>query len=458
MKSVGSPSFLLFCASVFVLSDTSSDSPRPRILHGTKGMPLTLPVMTRFPLHGVDIQGSWSKTKPDHSHLVSFENGGVIKKRLLRNRISLNLSDASLLIHRLDESSEGEYKLELNIELSEHNREQLMHKVETVYVTVDVPVSTPTIEKRAAYELIEDRDNVTWTCSVTSGTKVQYQWLKDNLPIRPDERHIFSPTNNTLVVQPVRKEDIGRYTCLVRNYISQRQSPSADLNIYYGPYNLAIKSHQGLKTGEVFMVDPSEVVLFDCFADSNPPNSCVWISKNGNRTEVVMTGLQLEVNPHELAQAKEFVVRAFNNVTQKEDEAQFLVVASPGSAGKQKLTHKETFLSPLAAITLCCPLIIIVCGLLLFKRTCHAKRVIITMKDTLSKRPITEQKRPHRSGHEDATEDFGIYEFVAIPGRLDSTQASCRSLAHPESTQDLHTTIYDVIRRIPETPTLSLLK
>lgn len=25
-------------------------------------------------------------------------------------------------------------------------------------------------------------------------------------------------------------------------------------------------------------------------------------------------------------------------------------------------------------------------------------------------------------GHEDATEDFGIYEFVAIPGRLDSTQ------------------------------------
>ncbi|XP_062386028.1 HEPACAM family member 2 [Sardina pilchardus] len=457
MKSVRSPAFLLICASVFVLSDTSSESPRPRVIHGTKGKPLTLPVLTRFPLHGIDIQGSWSKTKPDHSHLVSFKNGGVIKNRLWRNRISLSLSDASLIIHRLDESSEGEYKLELNIELSEHNPEQLMHKVETVYVTVDVPVSTPTIEKRPAYELIEDRDNVTWTCSVTSGTKVQYQWLKDNLPVRPDERHVFSPTNDTLLVQPVRKEDIGRYTCLVRNHISKSQSQSMDLNIYYGPYNLAIKSHQGLKTGEVFMVDPSELVLFDCFADSNPPNSCVWISKTGNRTEVVMTGLRFEVNPHELAHAKEFVVRAFNNVTQKEDEAQFFVMAGTGS-GKQKITQNETFLSPLAAIVLCCPVIIIACGLLLFKRTCHPRRVIITMKDTLSKRPITEQKRPHRSGHEDATEDFGIYEFVAIPGRLDSTQASCRSLAHPESTQDLHTTIYDVIRRIPETPTLSLLK
>lgn len=99
-----------------------------------------------------------------------------------------------------------------------------------------------------------------------------------------------------------------------------------------GPYNLAIRSHQGLQTGEVFMVDPGELVLFDCSADSNPPNSCVWISKNGNRTEVVMTGPRFEVNPHELAQAKKFVVRAFNNITQKEDVAQFtLVVASVGS-------------------------------------------------------------------------------------------------------------------------------
>lgn len=75
------------------------------------------------------------------------------------------------------------------------------------------------------------------------------------------------------------------------------------------------------------------------------------------------------------------------------------------------------------------------------------------------KRPLTEQKRPHRSGHEDATEDFGIYEFVSLPGKMESTLASSRSLARLESVQDLHTTIYDVIRHIPNgTPTQSLLK
>lgn len=97
------------------------------------------------------------------------------------------------------------------------------------------------------------------------------------------------------------------------------------------------------------------------------------------------------------------------------------------------------------------------------------------------------------TGHEDATEDFGIYEFVSIPGKMESAQverrpclctqpdlhalllkllaqscvwifpclppqASCRSLARLESAQDMHTTIYDVIRHVPEMPCHSLLK
>lgn len=93
------------------------------------------------------------------------------------------------------------------------------------------------------------------------------------------------------------------------------------------------------------------------------------------------------------------------------------------------------------------------------------------------------------TGHEDATEDFGIYEFVSIPGKMESAQvervprcaptgfacisaeelslnfpvclplqASCRSLARLESAQDTHTTIYDVIRHVPEMPCHSLLK
>lgn len=101
---------------------------------------------------------------------------------------------------------------------------------------------------------------------------------------------------------------------------------------------------------------------------------------------------------------------------------------------------------------------------------------------------LAEFKLSPSTGHEDATEDFGIYEFVSIPGKMESTQvltgfacfsaeadsaelrfelfcvspphpqASCRSLARLESAQDVHTTIYDVIRHVPEMPCHSLLK
>lgn len=101
-----------------------------------------------------------------------------------------------------------------------------------------------------------------------------------------------------------------------------------------GPYNLEVNSGQGLRTGEVFTINPGELVFFECQADSNPPNSYVWISKNHNVTQIITEGPLLEVRSYKLAQTEEYMCRAFNNVTKKQDEAQFtLVVASFGRGG-----------------------------------------------------------------------------------------------------------------------------
>lgn len=48
-----------------------------------------------------------------------------------------------------------------------------------------------------------------------------------------------------------------------------------------------------------------------------------------------------------------------------------------------------------------------------------------------------------------------VYSFS--PPCATVLQASCRSLARLESVQDMHTTIYDVIRHDPEVPSHSLL-
>lgn len=101
-----------------------------------------------------------------------------------------------------------------------------------------------------------------------------------------------------------------------------------------GPYNLEVNCEQGLRTGEVFTVNQGEMVFFDCLADSYPPNTCVWISSRNNGTEVLMTGPRFEVASHTLGHATNFLCRAFNNITNKQDETHFtLVVANLGNYG-----------------------------------------------------------------------------------------------------------------------------
>ncbi|XP_059206141.1 HEPACAM family member 2 [Centropristis striata] len=449
---------LYVCSVLFILTEVRSEFIHiPSLVHhGIEGKSVLLSVETRFPLDEVEIQGTWSHTEPSGTRttLVTFTKETTITDMMYRNHLLFREPNVSLLIRKLNQNDEGEYHLSLNIEF--HNKTGLVIKEErTVHVTVDVPVSTPVIEKSPSNAVVEDKANVTWTCSVERGTRVVFQWQRDNVPLGPSDRYHFSQDNSTLFISPVRKEDKGTYHCLASNTVSQgRHSRAVELNVYYGPYNLEVNSGQGLRTGEVFTINPGELVFFECQADSNPPNSYVWISKSRNATQVITEGPRLEVRSYRLAQAEEYLCRAFNNVTQKQDEAQFtLVVASLGT-GKNKQTQEGGSVSPLVAITVC-SLFVIGCMLLFFlRRTCHPKRVLMSIYN----RPLSEQKRPHRSGHEDATEDFGIYEFVSIPGKMESAQASCRSLARLESVQDMHTTIYDVIRHVPETPSHSLLK
>ncbi|XP_043994258.1 HEPACAM family member 2 [Gambusia affinis] len=449
---------LCVCSVLFVLTDVGCEliHIRSSVHHGTKGKDLLLSVDARFPLEEAEIQGTWSHTKAsgDSTTLVTFTEDSKIIDMMYRKRLDLREPNASLSIRNLKEDDEGYYKLSLNIEFR-NEKGKVKKEERTIHVTVDEPVSRPVIEKKPSHTVIEDKANVTWTCSVEKGARVVFRWLRDNVSLTPSERYHFTQDRSTLLISPVRKEDKGTYRCAVSNPVSQIiESRGVELNVYYGPYNLEVNSVQGLRTGKVFTINPGELVYFKCQADSNPPNSYVWISKSPNATKILTTGPQLQVKSDELAQTEDYLCRAINNVTKKQDEAQFTLVVASLRTAKEKYTHDGRSTSLLAAIAVCSSFIIGFMLLFLFRRACHPKRVLMNIYN----RPFSEQKRPHRSGHEDAAEDFGIYEFVSIPGKMDSTQASCKSLARLESIQDMHTTIYDVIRHVPESPSASLLK
>ncbi|XP_060798740.1 HEPACAM family member 2 isoform X2 [Neoarius graeffei] len=411
MGSVAAVMNLLLCAMPIISGANRELISVPSVVHGIKGKPLSIAVETKFDEEGVQFQGTWFQLSPKSNHLVTFDKNRAIHNMLLKETVvRITPPIVSLNFTSLEDADEGDYQLTINIIHTRHNKSETVTK--NVRITVNVPLSIPVVEKSSKGPLVEDQDNITLTCTVEKGTKPKFEWFRNNNPVNPSKRHMFLHNNSTLSISPVKKEDIGMYSCVVKNPISNFRSKVMDLSIYYGPYNLEVYCEQGLRTGKVFTVHQGEMVFFDCLADSNPPNTCVWISRRDNGTEVLMTGPRFEVASLKLGHATEFLCRAFNNVTNKQDETHFtLLVANLGK---------------------------------------------VFMK--IYSRPVPEEKGLHRSGHEDATEDFGIYEFVSVPGKMESREASCRSLTRLDSARDLHTTIYDVIKHVPETPTLSLLK
>ncbi|CAJ1083922.1 HEPACAM family member 2 [Xyrichtys novacula] len=367
-------SVLLF----FFLTEVSSEYIHiPTLVHhGIEGKSLLLSVETHFSMDEVEIQGTWSHTRPSGTRatLVTFTKESSITDMMYRNHLLFREPNVSLLIRKLNPDDEGDYTLDLNIEF--HNKTGLVIKEKrTVHVSVDVPVSSPVIEKSPSSAVIEDKANVTLSCSVERGTRVVFQWLRDNIALGPNDRYHFSQDNSTLFISPVRKQDKGMYRCVASNPVSpDRHSRGVELNVYYGPYNLEVDSVQSLRIGEVFTINPGELVFFECRADSNPPNSYVWISTSRNSTQVITEGPRLEVRFYRLAQAEEYLCRAFNNVTQKQDEARITLVVASFGPGKEKHIQDSGSVSPLAAITVC-SLFVIGCMLLFFlRRTCHPKR------------------------------------------------------------------------------------
>lgn len=110
-----------------------------------------------------------------------------------------------------------------------------------------------------------------------------------------------------------------------------------------GPYGLQVNSDKGLKVGEVFTVDLGEAILFDCSADSYPPNTYSWIGMTDNTTYFIKHGPRLEVAPEKVAQmTADYACCAYNNVTGRQDETHFtVIITSMGKCDRKGNIPKE---------------------------------------------------------------------------------------------------------------------
>ncbi|XP_053568950.1 HEPACAM family member 2 [Bombina bombina] len=419
-------------------------------IHGIEGQLLVLPVHYNFNSSASGIQIIWlfEKYQTPAIYLLSSVNQSVVPDLEFQHKFTLNPPNASLVINSLHMKDEGNYNVKVNIHGS-----PTVSANQNIHVTVNVPVSKPIVLNEPLHGAVENVGNVTFKCSVSKGNRVIYQWLKNGKPLPSSPRYSFSPNNDTLFIDPAMKKDIGNYSCLARNLVSEMESEPITPTIYYGPYELTVNSDKGLKVGEVFTVDIGESVQFDCSADSNPPNTFAWIQRTENSTEIINYGPYFKVLSEKVGQKTlDYMCRAYNNITGKLDETQFTVILT--SIDPQKLTQKGNSLSSLAAITGISLFIILAMSLLFVGRKYHLHRAIKWKLQ--NRRPSTEYRRTQIfSGHEDALNDFGIYEFVSFPDPSATHRASSNksvSTSNVSQAHDVNCTVYEVIRHVPEQP------
>lgn len=69
-------------------------------------------------------------------------------------------------------------------------------------------------------------DTVALQCKALGSPPPRITWLHEDQPLRPSERHHFTPGNQLLVISPASAEDGGRYTCLMSNTLGTERAHS----------------------------------------------------------------------------------------------------------------------------------------------------------------------------------------------------------------------------------------
>ncbi|XP_048051791.1 B-cell receptor CD22-like isoform X3 [Megalobrama amblycephala] len=119
-------------------------------------------------------------------------------------------------------------------------------------------------------ERVTEGDSVRLTCksSCTLTDRATFIWYRNSQPLT--ERR---DRNNELLLQSVRREDAGRYSCAVHGH--NHISPAVQLNVMYPPRNVSV-----LITGSGEVVSGDSVTLI-CSSDSNPPAlNFSWFKEN----------------------------------------------------------------------------------------------------------------------------------------------------------------------------------
>ncbi|CAM4450214.1 unnamed protein product [Leuciscus chuanchicus] len=163
-------------------------------------------------------------------------------------------------------------------------------------------------------ERVTEGDSVNLRCksSCALTDRATFIWYRNSQPLT--ERR---DRNNELLLQSVRREDSGRYSCAVDGHT--HISPEVQLNVMHPPRNVSVSiSPSGV------IVEGDSVTL-NCISDSNPPAEISWI-KGGT---IVGSGRIFNISKISSDDSGEYKCKSINERGEKNSDTVTLNVMYP---------------------------------------------------------------------------------------------------------------------------------
>ncbi|CAM4455807.1 unnamed protein product [Leuciscus chuanchicus] len=175
------------------------------------------------------------------------------------------------------------------------------------FAVTDLQVESP--------ERVTEGDSVNLTCNSSCALtdRATFIWYRNSLKILTENKY-----SNKLILNPVRRDDLGRYSCAVDGHT--HISPAVYLNVMYSPqYTFVGVSPSGV------IVEGDSVTL-SCSSDSNPPAEISWI-KGGT---IVGSGRIYNISKISSGDSGEYKCKSINEHGEKYSDALTLNVKSIG--------------------------------------------------------------------------------------------------------------------------------
>ncbi|KAK7147557.1 hypothetical protein R3I94_010166 [Phoxinus phoxinus] len=253
----------------------------------------------------------WFFTTTD---IISVTSGVTTVNTAYKGRVSFDSNTFALELRNLTLNDSGIYRLTVTPTagrpLAGETKLQVFEKISNVRLT-------------GPEELLIEGNSSANISSGGTGNITSVEWMKDNSPLSPSNRIIFSPDHRSVSISPVQRSDSGEYLCTYRNPVSS-ETAKLRLNINYGPEDVSI---EGLN-----VVDLGVPVSLSCSANSEPSASFSW-RFNGTDTSVTTDTFTIEKT--NLTHTGDYECTASNSVTKRNDSQKHALLVK----GKQlKLT------------------------------------------------------------------------------------------------------------------------